>query len=43
MLLAICLTLTFREILKRENKKLDEKDRREGVDPTAGSTFRYIY
>ncbi|OAQ65878.1 MFS transporter [Pochonia chlamydosporia 170] len=43
VLLAICLTLTFREILKRENKKLDEKDRREGVDPTAGSTFRYIY
>lgn len=41
VVLAIALTLTFRQILKRENEKLDEKDRREGVD--SEGKFRYIY
>lgn len=42
---AIVLTIVFRTILKRENKKLDEKDAaRGGEEGTASSAkFRYIY
>jgi hypothetical protein len=41
---SIILTLVFREILKRENRKLDQKELAEGAETAPGpAKFRYIY
>jgi hypothetical protein len=43
MLLAIGVTFTFREMLKRENKKLEERERLEGSESATTEKFRYVY
>jgi hypothetical protein len=43
ILLAICVTFTFRELLKRENKKLEERERIEGHESGTTEKFRYVY
>ncbi|KAK5376308.1 hypothetical protein LTS13_005106 [Exophiala xenobiotica] len=44
---AIATTLVFRTILKRENRKLDEKEQAQGHEAAmtegTGEKFRYIY
>ena len=42
---AIVVTLVFRTILTRENKKMDEKDAARGGESgtTPSTSFRYIY
>lgn len=43
MLFAIGVTLVFRELLKRENKKLEERERIEGRESATSVKFRYAY
>lgn len=43
MLLAIGVTLTFRWLLKRENKKLEERERINGPEMASTEKFRYSY
>lgn len=42
---AIVTTLVFRTILKRENRKMDERELAEGGEAAVGEEkkFRYIY
>lgn len=45
LIAAMALTLVFRSLLIRENKKLDEREQAEGVEAQTsnGEKFRYIY